>query len=227
MSTLLLRLQGPMQSYGLQSAFNIRDTASEPTKSAVLGIICAALGIGYRQETAYGLTLGELNKLKVHARIDRHGVVKPDFHTAKNVPKIGENSIKETVVTRRFYIYDADFRVAVEGDRNVLQTIKDALLNPRWFMYIGRKSCVPASPVYYSGPEEISWQEAFAKSPWHRLSPEDESPKSLACVYEDERGEIRQDVPVSFLHRTFTYRYVRRTEIPLPCVEDDLCILVK
>jgi len=43
MPTLLLRLAGPMQSWGLSSRFTIRDTSLEPSKSGVLGLLCAAL----------------------------------------------------------------------------------------------------------------------------------------------------------------------------------------
>ena len=44
MNTLLLRLAGPMQSWGTQSRFTIRDTGYEPSKSGVIGLLCAALG---------------------------------------------------------------------------------------------------------------------------------------------------------------------------------------
>jgi CRISPR system Cascade subunit CasD len=42
---LVLRLQGPFQSWGVDSQFNRRNTAMMPTKSAVAGMCCAALGI--------------------------------------------------------------------------------------------------------------------------------------------------------------------------------------
>ena len=43
-ATLLLRLQGPMQSWGTTSRFDERDTQLEPSKSGVLGLVCAAIG---------------------------------------------------------------------------------------------------------------------------------------------------------------------------------------
>ena len=43
--TLLLRLKAPMQSWGVSSRFSIRDTGKEPSKSGVIGLFCAALGI--------------------------------------------------------------------------------------------------------------------------------------------------------------------------------------
>jgi CRISPR system Cascade subunit CasD len=44
MLTLLLRMRAPMMSWGDHSRFTIRDTRREPTKSAVIGLLCAALG---------------------------------------------------------------------------------------------------------------------------------------------------------------------------------------
>ena len=41
MSVLLLRLSGPMQSWGVQSRFTVRDTGLEPSKSGVVGLIAA------------------------------------------------------------------------------------------------------------------------------------------------------------------------------------------
>ena len=46
MSVLLVRLAGPMQSWGSQSRFSHRDTEREPTKSGVVGLLSAALGSG-------------------------------------------------------------------------------------------------------------------------------------------------------------------------------------
>ena len=46
MSTLLLRLAGPMQSWGTDSKFDVRRTGREPSKSGVIGLVAAALGIG-------------------------------------------------------------------------------------------------------------------------------------------------------------------------------------
>ena len=44
MSILLLRLAGPMQSWGIQSRFSVRDTGLEPSRSGVVGLLCCALG---------------------------------------------------------------------------------------------------------------------------------------------------------------------------------------
>lgn len=45
MATLLLRLAAPLQSWGSDSKFETRKTDREPTKSGVVGLLAAALGL--------------------------------------------------------------------------------------------------------------------------------------------------------------------------------------
>jgi CRISPR system Cascade subunit CasD len=55
---------------------------------------------------------------------------------------------KDAVVTRRQYLLDARFGVILAGDRSVLERAAAALQNPVWGVWFGRKSCIPAEPVY-------------------------------------------------------------------------------
>src|SRR5579864_5026868 len=84
MTTLLLRLAGPMQSWGTQSRFTVRDTGREPSKSGVIGLVCAALG---RRRDA---PLDDLVQLTMGTRVDRDGIVKVDYHTAGGAHRHGE-----------------------------------------------------------------------------------------------------------------------------------------
>jgi len=110
--TLLLRLTGPMQSWGLQSRFTVRDTAREPTKSGVIGLVCAALG---RQREA---PVDDLGQLQMGVRVDREGTLARDYQTAGGA-RHGEsygvatvdNKKPGTVISNRYYLADADFLV--------------------------------------------------------------------------------------------------------------------
>lgn len=73
MATLLLRLAGPIQSWGVESKFEIRRTINFPTKSGVIGMLAAAFG--YSREDS----LDELNRLKFGVRIDREGKLIRDY----------------------------------------------------------------------------------------------------------------------------------------------------
>ncbi|WP_436737044.1 type I-E CRISPR-associated protein Cas5/CasD [Streptomyces sp. BBFR102] len=72
---LLIRLAGPLQSWGIDGRFARRDTRSRPTKSGVIGLCAAALGLP-REEP-----LGELAEVRFGVRADRPGTSLRDYHT--------------------------------------------------------------------------------------------------------------------------------------------------
>ena len=83
MPTLLLRLVGPMQSWGTTSRFDQRDTGKEPSKSGVVGLLAAALGIDRENWT----DLEPLTRLSMGVRHDRPGVIQsglPDSGMRRN-----------------------------------------------------------------------------------------------------------------------------------------------
>lgn len=145
--TLLLRLEGPMQSWGYRSRFDYRDTALEPTRSGVMGLICAALGI------ARGEDISRFDVIRMGVRVDREGRPERDYHTALDVIK-ADGSGKATVVSYRDYLADASFTVGLESEnRDLLEQIAKALCNPRWPLFLGRKSfCLAEHPLSASRP---------------------------------------------------------------------------
>ena len=75
MSVLLLKLAGPLQSWGADSRFTERKTRHEPTKSGVIGLLAAALG---RRRTE---PVDDLASLRFGVRIDQPGHYECDFQT--------------------------------------------------------------------------------------------------------------------------------------------------
>ncbi len=219
--TLLLRLAGPMQSWGTQSRFSIRDTGLEPSKSGVFGLLCAALGAPRNDDE----TLRRLREnLVMGVRVDREGVMKKDFHTAKDVAK-ASGGTKETEVSDRWYLADADFLVGLESeDEALLRGLNEALARPVWQLFLGRKAFVPSLPVRaLDAPLEAPLLEAMGKYEWK--SDRKEAPPERLRVAVDARAagapehwqtEIRQDVPLSFASRSFTIRHVRTGFIETP-----------
>lgn len=142
MATLLIRLVGPMQAWGTRSQFDDRDTEAEPSKSGVLGLCAAALGIDR------AAPVDHLAALRFGVRVDREGVARTDYHTAQLFP--GERRAN-TSVTRRAYLADAAFWAALEGERPLLEAIDAALRNPHWRLCLGRKSFPPAEALWQGG----------------------------------------------------------------------------
>lgn len=155
MPTLLLRLAGPMQSWGTTSRFDERDTQLEPSKSGVIGLLCAALG---RDRAG---PVDDLAALRMGVRVDREGVPMRDFQTAKGLLIASGKVDKErTVVSPRHYLADAAFLVGLHGDdAALLHALRAALLRPVWPLALGRKAFAPGLPV------------AIAEAPFHGMHP--------------------------------------------------------
>jgi CRISPR system Cascade subunit CasD len=225
MNTLLLRLAGPMQSWGVQSRFTVRDTGLEPSKSGVVGLLCAALGRRRHEPVA------DLAALTMGVRVDQEGTMARDYHTAGKggiLKASGKVERKTLVVSTRYYLADARFLIGLEGnDMALLTQIHNALRDPHWPLYLGRKAFVPGEPVWLpdglqSGAEMGTVLETY---PW--LGPEHaQPPDQVRLVLEDPGGsEVRPDQPLSFAERSFAPRRVSTTFIPAPSVrkEADPC----
>lgn len=211
MPTLLLRLAGPMQSWGTTSRFDQRDTGKEPSKSGVIGLLAAALGI----DRENWIDLEPLTRLTMGVRHDRPGVLKRDYQTAQNIISADRSKVHETAVTTRDYLADAAFLVGLEGtNRALLERAHAALQNPVWPQALGRKSYVPSESIWIEGGlVDTPLLEALSTWPWiatpRRYEP---APERLLVSLEsqDGSGALRMDQPLSsFAERCFGARTVR------------------
>lgn len=205
MSTLLFRLQAPLQSWGISSHFSVRDSCREPTKSGVIGLICAAMG---RKRNS---SINDLADLRMGVRVDREGKLMKDYQIAQDVYKADGGKPKESEPSNRYFLSDAVFLVGLEGDLLLLQAIYNALQKPKWALYLGRRAFPPSSPVWLSdGLHDGNLLENLTSYPL--LTPHPEN--CLRVVIDDENGTvIRNDVPVSFSDRLFTNRNIFITYI--------------
>ncbi|PAT44044.1 type I-E CRISPR-associated protein Cas5/CasD [Vandammella animalimorsus] len=205
MATLLLRLQGPMQSWGTTSRFDERDTQLEPSKSGVLGLVCAALG---RDRTE---PIDDLAALRMGVRVDREGVPMRDYQTATGVLlATGKADMRRTVVSPRYYLSDAVFLVGLEGNRALLETIHHALSQPVWPLALGRKSFVPSAPVHVpDGLVESDLVQTLRD--WPSLLTGEAPPEPRRLLLEDAaEGAVRLDQPIApFSERRFGPRFVK------------------
>ena len=202
MATLLLRLAAPLQAWGSDSKFNIRNTEREPTKSGVIGMIAAAMGI---QRNASPKLLEPLAKLKFGIRVDREGKLLKDFHM---VHEFKNGKMDDSHLTTRYYLSDAVFLAALESDnREYLEEIADALKRPVYPLFLGRRSCPITLPLIIGISDESLVDALENAEPLVECNG-----NFMRIVYEtDDDGRIVQDVPVSFsqLHRIHGYRYIK------------------
>lgn len=201
MATLLLLIKAPMQSWGTSSRFDERDTQLEPSKSGVLGIICAALG---RDRTA---CIQDLVGLKMGIRVLREGIVMRDYQTIQDALQ-ANLQIKKSTISPRYYLADAAFLVGLESrDLDLLNSIHISLKNPVWPLYLGRKCFPPAVPLYIKeGVRDLALRECLIAYE----GKEQMSPEGYRLILESStEGALRLDQPVSpFSERRFVSRYV-------------------
>jgi CRISPR system Cascade subunit CasD len=184
-----------MQSWGYRSRFDYRDTALEPTRSGVIGLICAAMGI------ARGEDISCFDAIRMGVRVDKEGRPERDYHTALEVIK-ADGSGTDTVQSWRNYLADASFTVGLESrDRKLIEEIATALQSPIWPLFLGRKS-FPLSvlPVDPSQPCKSGTLEE------NLLSGE----LNRRVVLETADGERTQhDWPLCFGERRFKPRRIK------------------
>ena len=162
---LTLMLDAPLQSWGFASRFQRRTTGLHPTKSGVIGLICAAMGIGKGTDTERE-TLPQLAALKMTSiAIARDYPRVEDFHTVQGTKRASGKPNSDPVVTRRQYLMNTRFGVILAGDRALLERMAVALQDPVWGVWFGRKSCIPAQPVFVTLASvfEDAWQAILRK----------------------------------------------------------------
>ena len=165
MKFLKLVLAGPMQSWGDHSRWDSRDTASAPTKSAVIGLLGCCLGYGRGDDRLR--TLSE--NICMAVRADSPGTLMTDYHTVQGTggvilnAKGKKRSVGSTIITPRQYLQDARFTVFLWGDEARLDECAEALLHPHWAPFLGRKSCAPAVPMIPEWIEADSIDDAVAQ----------------------------------------------------------------
>jgi CRISPR system Cascade subunit CasD len=229
-NTLFLRLEGPLQSWGERGRWSVRDSASEPTKSGVIGLIACALG--YREDEQIR-PLSE--KMRMGVRIDAPGRLITDYHTvgggyeipqllqADRKPK-GRPGSAHTELSYRDYLCDASFLVALQirqaGDEALISQISEALQNPVWPVFLGRKSCAPTAPVFAGAGDFEDLQTALTqhtgftryRAPYRTP----EGPITLRMVLEtdDKTGVRHRDNLHSRRFRVFHPRYTKTPDNP-------------
>jgi CRISPR system Cascade subunit CasD len=206
MATLLIPLVGPLQAWGLDARFDLRQTALEPSKSAVLGLMCCCLGRDRFEP------IDDLINLKFGIRVDQPGTLLRDFHTAMDAIGSDGSKAEHPVISDRWYISDAKFLAGLEGQVGFLRQLHHALRHPVWSPCLGRKCCIPSLPLsagsVVGAPLQQALEEAAALATADRFR----------LVLEDPTGpQSRPDQPISpFSQRRFGIRRVRTFSIPAP-----------
>ncbi len=213
MSTLRLRLAGPLQAWGASSRFVRRATEHAPTKSGVIGMLAAARGLRRTDELTdfFGLRFG--------VRVDQPGRLVRDFQTARSL-----DGAHAYPLSYRYYLADAVFLAVVEGDDQLLRGLDEAVRDPHYPLYLGRRSCPPAGPVSL-GVSDGTLADAlnhteWLASPWYQRRSATSTVtltvvRDMAPGEEGRQVETIRDEPLSFdpQRREYGWRTVVRQQV--------------
>ncbi len=226
LNTLFLRLEGPLQAWGNQeSKFVIRRTAEAPTKSGVIGMLCAALGVS--RPYAANEWLPKLGALHFGIRIDKPGVRWWDYHTvgAEMQMRIAEGKTKSgAMLTRREYLCDASFIAAMQGEPSLIADLEAAMKTPKWTLYLGRKCCPPSRPILENPAGNFAnLRDALVSIAWRPRLEADTPPSFVDCLLDwwttpeqveaPEDAEVWYDVPLTFEPPAHLPRFVIREKL--------------
>ena len=222
MSTLLLRIAAPMQSWGASSRFKKLSTEREPTKSGIIGLVASALG------RDRGEDVSDLTALLFGVRVDQPGELLRDYHTAHN-----PNNNKLAFISERYYLCDAVFVVGLESDNDLLLVeIETALQSPRFPLYLGRRSCPPSGKIVL-GISNLQLREALSEQEWQaqawlmrrRIKEKRVNLEIIIDAPNDSnRSYIKRDIPVTFNqeHRIYGFRSIS-SDLAGVTVNNPLC----
>ncbi len=148
---LILHLEAPMQSWGIDSRYRLRRAGEAPSKSALCGLACAAMGSD-RQSEAEKQVIAQFSSLRMvtygFSPAQRHTELLRDYHTVQGTRNTEGKFLKNAILTDRYYHQDKRFAVLLESDAIAfLEQLHHAIQHPVWGIWLGRKCCIPAAPL--------------------------------------------------------------------------------
>ena len=207
---VIFTLAAPMGAFGDLAGHERRSSGAWPARSAVLGLVGAALGV--QRDDVAGQE--QLSRWRVAVSVLSRGVAFRDFHTVQTVPTArirrpatrrdaleGLSRSDNPLITWRDYRSDCAFGVALWGSEGSSYEVREALARPRFTPYLGRKSCPLSASM---APEVVEAEGPVQALARIRLPPfleRELDPWRPLLMVSDEpldggRQEIRWDEPL-------------------------------
>jgi CRISPR system Cascade subunit CasD len=123
-----------------------------------------------------------------------------------------------TIITPRQYLQDACFTAFICGEKELIEEMAEALQNPKWVFFLGRKSCVPSCPVFNGIVYDKTAEQALLDQESFPVRLRKNEPATARILYEtpsvDNPTYSRSDEIVDMGKREF-----RRRDITLKYME--------
>lgn len=154
MLCLTINLDGLFQSYSKMQGFGRKETEPIPTKSAVVGLAAAALGLD--RDDQFIDKIADETKMYLKSK-NRNKNTYTDYQTV--TPWEGEcwmsangkkADLQGPIERNKDYLVNADYTVCIIGTEKMLDTLAEAFIFPKRFLYLGRSNCFPCSRIFES-----------------------------------------------------------------------------
>ena len=214
---LIMRLDGPMQAWGGHTFEDFRPSHLFPTRSGLLGLVAACLGIArddHARQEALATSLDFTVRADTGAlRPEAGDVVQPkrtvrltDFHTVLAARRVDGKPSPYPVVSRREYLFDVSFTVAVAeraGATVGLDEVAAGLRRPVFTPFLGRRACPLARPLFEDFVDGDTARDALEK-----VAPQGGTVYAESATLRSEQQLLLRDVPMHRRHRQFGTRKV-------------------
>ncbi len=240
-SFLTMQLFAPLVSWGDVAVGEERPSLPHPTKSAILGIVAAALGYDRAAEQQHG----DLHRrFRIGFRIDHSGSLLADWQTVQTIRRPELQKLRKanpfftrydllksrnpyTITSRRFYFVDALAATVLEDCQRsdpALAQIAERLERPHFAPYLGRRCCSPALPFAPRVIEANSLFDALNsfegdqmyRKVYQSLGKATERTRTLLWEADDAEGStatlVRRDGLISRSRWQFTERRIYRRD---------------
>jgi len=153
MKTLILKTEG-MSAYGLQT-FDVHRRANHfPTRSAVMGLLGAVMGITRdRHQELFALS----ERLSIAVQVNNCGEKMVDYHTVKDF-RSPQGKIQKggTKPTYREYWCDSEHTFALSGDEDLIEELRKKVMSPEFSLFQGRKCCPLTRPLFETVIDDVN-----------------------------------------------------------------------
>ncbi len=199
---LILKLEGPMQAWGGHTFEDSRPSELFPTRSALLGLLAACLGINRGSEAQQALASSVL----LAVRIDQDPIKMVDYHTVKDARKMHQGlKSNATIQTWREYLQDAKYSVAIwltDKASFTLDQLTSAINKPVYTPFLGRRSCPITRPLFAAKLNAINELEALS------LYEANDGAIYSEALDESKPKLLKRDVPIHGRKRQFATRSI-------------------
>lgn len=199
MKVLALYLDAPLQAWGSEGCFEIKETNSFPTRSGIIGLLSGAVGMNKYSPT-HETDMKTFDHVEIVPYVITEGRLHTDFQTVHGCINPKGEEKDEALLTHRQYMLGSRFYVLVSGEDSLIDRLSSAVKNPVYGGWLGRKNCIPCSPLFagiFKTAEDAEVHFGI---------------RHVSKIKENRDGDSIADIPVSFKNRIFKSRKVKRTQ---------------